>query len=80
MPQSCRGDRRLHNLQHVADNGSVADLDEAVRVMAKTQLDVELPPETVADIVAFLKSLTNVFPAQTFPQLPPSEGTSLFGS
>src|SRR3990167_8125035 len=35
-------------------NGSVATLDEAVRVMAKTQLGKDLTDAQVADIVAFL--------------------------
>jgi len=52
-------------------NGSVATLDEAVRVMAKTQLDKTLTDGEVADIVAFLDSLTGEFPKQTMPQLPP---------
>lgn len=51
-------------------NGSVATLDEAVRVMAKTQLDQELSEKQVNDIVAFLNSLTGEFPVQTMPQLP----------
>lgn len=51
-------------------NGSVKTLDEAVRVMAKTQLNKELKDEQVKDIVAFLDSLTGKFPAQTLPMLP----------
>lgn len=43
-------------------NGAVAQLDEAVRVMAKTQLGKTLPEEDVKDIVAFLKSLTGEKP------------------
>lgn len=39
-------------------NGRVNNLPEAVRVMAKTQLQKELSEETVRDIVAFLSSLT----------------------
>lgn len=38
-------------------NGSVADLDEAVRTMAKLQLNHELKDNEVADIVSFLKAL-----------------------
>lgn len=60
-------------------NGSVASLDEAVRVMGKTQLNLDLDPGTVADIVAFLKALSSDFPTQTQPHLPPTEGTTLFG-
>lgn len=51
-------------------NGSVKTLDEAVRVMAKTQLNKDLSSAEVADITAFLKSLTGERPAQTMPQLP----------
>lgn len=51
-------------------NGSVKTLDEAVRVMAKTQLGRDLKPDEVADMVAFLGSLTGEFPQQTMPRLP----------
>ncbi len=51
-------------------NGAVATLDEAVRVMAKTQLNKELPEQDVADIVAFLNALTGEFPEQIMPRLP----------
>jgi cytochrome c peroxidase len=51
-------------------NGKVRTLDEAVRVMAKTQLDMDLNETQVADIVAFLESLTGEFPKQTMPMLP----------
>jgi cytochrome c peroxidase len=55
-------------------NGQVATLDEAVRVMAKTQLDKTLPPDQVADIVAFLNGLTGEFPKQEMPRLPATPG------
>ncbi len=51
-------------------NGSVATLDEAVRVMAKTQLNKSVSDKEVADIVAFLNSLTGEYPVQTMPTLP----------
>ena len=51
-------------------NGTVQTLDEAVRVMAKTQLNKELSNQDVADIVAFLNGLTGNFPEQTMPRLP----------
>lgn len=51
-------------------NGSVAKLDEAVRVMAKNQLNKDLKDDEVKDIVAFLESLTGEFPLQTAPELP----------
>ena len=58
-------------------NGSVETLEEAVRVMAKTQLDKNLTENEVADIVAFLDSLTGEFPQQTMPQLPATPHRSL---
>jgi len=63
----------LRNIELTAPyfhNGSVADLDEAVRVMAKVQLHSELTDEQVADIVAFLKTLTSVTPTIAAPELP----------
>jgi cytochrome c peroxidase len=58
-------------------NGKVKTLDEAVRVMGKTQLDMDLNDAQVADIVAFLNALTGEFPKQTMPILPPTENFSL---
>jgi cytochrome c peroxidase len=55
-------------------NGSVATLDEAVRVMAKTQLNQDLSDQQVADMVAFLNALTGEFPEQTLPRLPATPG------
>jgi cytochrome c peroxidase len=51
-------------------NGKVHTLDEAVRVMAKTQLGMDLKDKQVSDIVAFLNALTGEFPVQTMPMLP----------
>ena len=51
-------------------NGTVKTLDEAVRVMAKTQLKRDLSQQQVDDIVAFLKTLTGEFPAIELPRLP----------
>jgi cytochrome c peroxidase len=51
-------------------NGSVPDLSEAVRVMAKTQLGRDLNKQEVADLVAFLNSLSGEFPEQKMPRLP----------
>ena len=51
-------------------NGSVATLDEAVRVMAKTQLGKDVTDLQVANIVAFLTTLTGEFPKQSMPRLP----------
>ncbi|MGB5177409.1 MAG: cytochrome-c peroxidase, partial [Gammaproteobacteria bacterium] len=58
-------------------NGSVATLDEAVRVMARIQLNQDLSDGQVADIVAFLDALTGEFPQQPLPQLPPTPGRSI---
>lgn len=58
-------------------NGSVATLDEAVRVMAKTQLDKELSDDDVKSVVAFLESLTGKFPEMSLPRLPPTPGRSV---
>lgn len=53
-------------------NGSVKTLDEAVKVMAKTQLNKTLTDKEVKEIVAFLNSLTGRLPKQTLPHLPNS--------
>jgi cytochrome c peroxidase len=58
-------------------NGKVKTLDEAVRVMAKTQLDMNLNEAQVQDIVAFLNSLTGEFPKQSMPMLPNTDNFSL---
>lgn len=59
-------------------NGSVSTLDQAVRVMAKTQLDKDLSNEEVNDIVAFLDALTGEFPKQSMPTLPPTPGKTFY--
>lgn len=61
-------------------NGSVKTLDQAVRVMAKTQLNQELSDQEAADLVAFLNSLTGEFPEFTLPRLPDTVNSSLVGS
>jgi len=67
----------LRNLTYTAPymhNGSVKTIHEAVKVMAKTQLNIELEDNQVTDIVAFLESLTGEFPEQIMPRLPPTPG------
>lgn len=67
----------LRNLVDTAPyfhNGLVHAIDEAVRVMASTQLNKTLANTQVADIVAFLESLSGPFPSQTMPRLPPTPG------
>ena len=56
--------------------GKVWSLDEAVTVMAKTQLGKTLAPQEVSDITAFLKTLTGDQPKSSVPALPPVTGTS----
>ena len=51
-------------------NGSARTLEEAVRIMAKVQLKKELSDQQVADLVAFLNSLTGRLPKITPPRLP----------
>ncbi|TCK19103.1 cytochrome c peroxidase [Thiogranum longum] len=58
-------------------NGSVATLGEAIRVMAKLQLNADLDDTKVADIEAFLNALTGEFPEQKLPRLPATPGWSL---
>ncbi len=76
---------RVPTLRNVAltapyfHNGSVQTLDEAVRVMAKTQLNRDLSRKEVRDIVAFLESLTGEIPPQVMPKLPQTEGFSVVG-
>ncbi len=57
--------------------GSVPTLDEAVRVMARSQLGLTLKDDEVADIVAFLNGLTGEFPQQTMPSLPQTPNRTL---
>jgi cytochrome c peroxidase len=61
-------------------NGSVATLDEAVRVMAKTQLNKPISDEDTRSIVAFLESLTGEFPTQQMPRLPDTSGATVLSS
>jgi len=74
---------RVPSLRNVAltapyfHNGEVKTLDEAVRVMAKSQLDKTLSDKQVADIVAFLEGLTGEFPAMEMPRLPETAGRSM---
>lgn len=70
----------LLNLTYTAPymhTGTVKTLPEAVRVMASTQLNRTLDDAQVADVVAFLESLTGKFPQQTMPRLPPTPGDLL---
>jgi cytochrome c peroxidase len=45
-------------------DGSVKELGEAIQIMAVTQLDKELTDQEIADIGAFLKTLTGKIPEE----------------
>jgi len=74
---------RVQTLRNITDtapyfhNGSVNSLDEAVKVMAKSQLNKNLSANDVKDIVAFLGALTGEYPVITMPRLPATSGTSI---
>lgn len=65
----------LRNIEYTAPyfhSGIVWDLREAVAVMSSAQLGIELSPEEVDQIVAFLKSTTGEMPKVVYPTLPAS--------
>ncbi|MFO0660700.1 MAG: cytochrome-c peroxidase [Polyangiaceae bacterium] len=67
----------LRNIEKTAPyfhDGSVASLDEAVKMMAKHQLGKDLKPEEITSIVTFLKTLTGDVPKEYIqaPKLPAS--------
>lgn len=67
----------LRNIEKTAPyfhDGSVATLEEAVKLMARHQIGKELSDAEVTSIVTFLKSLTGELPKDKLakPELPPS--------
>ena len=72
-----RGKWRVPTLRNIAitapyfHNGSVKTLHQAVRVMAKAQLNKRLSEYEVDILVAFLKTLTGERSEQNPPELPP---------
>jgi cytochrome c peroxidase len=58
-------------------NGKVATLQEAIRVMGKTQLNKNLANDDVNDIYNFLVTLTGSIPEQKMPRLSKTMGTTL---
>ncbi len=76
---------RVPSLRNIAltapyfHNGSVETLDEAVRVMAKTQLGLDINDQDVDDVVAFLQSLNGEFPDISMPRLPDTINSSQVG-
>ena len=70
----------LRNIEVTAPyfhNGAVKTLSEAVQVMAKTQLNIDLSGQQTADITAFLSALTGEFPEQPMPRLPMTSGRTI---
>ena len=67
---------RVPSLRNIAltapyfHNGSVETLNEAVRVMARVQLNRTLTDEQADNLVAFLETLTGDFTVQRPPKLP----------
>jgi len=57
-------------------DGAAATLDEAVVIMGRLQLGRDYGEQEVADIVAFLKTLTGRQPEIVLPVLPPSSNTT----
>ena len=74
---------RVPTLRNVATtapyfhNGKVLTLEEAIRVMGKTQLNRDLSPDDVKDIYSFLLTLTGSIPDQILPKLSRTPGTTL---
>jgi len=63
----------LRNVELTApymNNGSVPDLDLAVKLMGREALGLELSEEETGDMVSFLKSLTGEQPRFDYPILP----------
>jgi len=58
-------------------DGSAKTLGEAVKIMGKVQLDTDLSKADVADIVAFLETLTGEMPQVIYPVLPRPTGQAL---
>src|SRR3569623_146508 len=84
-PRPHTGKWRVPTLRNIAltapyfHNGSVPTLDQAVRVMAKAQLNREIDDRQAAVLVAFLKSLTGEFSVQTPPTLPDMDSVKPVG-
>lgn len=67
---------RVQSLRNIAltypyfNNGSVWELDQAVKIMAREMLGIEPTEAEVSDIVAFLHTLTGDMPEFSYPLLP----------
>ncbi len=75
---------RVPSLRNVAmtapyfHNGSVNDLKEAIRIMAKLQLNRSIDEAEVNSIATFLDSLSDRLPVISAPRLPSTKGTAIF--
>jgi len=83
MADKGRGDKhewKVPTLRNIAltapyfHNGKVDTLEEAIQVMARTQLDKKLNHTQVEELAAFLNALSGEFPAQPMPRLPATDG------
>jgi cytochrome c peroxidase len=74
---------RIPTLRNIADtapyfhNGSVQTLNEAIKVMGKTQLNQDITDIEALQIEVFLKALSGTIPPQTMPQLPQTPGITV---
>lgn len=57
-------------------SGEIWDLDEAVGLMARVQLDSRLSDQQIREIASFLRALTGDQPQVALPILPPSTATT----
>lgn len=57
-------------------SGQVWELEDAVHIMARSQLNAILPEKDVEAIVAFLHALTGEQPRVVYPTLPPSTSST----
>ncbi|MBZ7977832.1 cytochrome-c peroxidase [Campylobacter sp. RM9334] len=70
----------LRNIELTAPyyhNGAIWELDEAVKLMGKIQLGIEINDEESQLIITFLKSLTGKMPDITYPSLPASTSKTI---
>ena len=58
-------------------NGAVKSLEQAVTIMARSQLNKTLSEQQVSDIASFLRGLSGELPEQVMPTLPPTPGDLL---
>jgi cytochrome c peroxidase len=64
--------RNIEKTSPYFHDGSVASLDEAVKIIAKTQLNKDLSGQEINEIITFLKTLTGTVPPELaeMPEMP----------